>query len=115
MLLGTTIRKLRMASGLSQAELARRARVSASFLSLVERDKREPTLSVLRRLADELRVPFGVILVSALGDFPGDPKLEEPILKLLEAFRLQLLTQAKDCCAQFPLTILYIAHQSVRS
>ena len=96
MFLGTTIRKLRMASGLSQAELARRAHVSASFLSLVERDRREPTLTVLRRIADELRVPFGVVLVAALGDFAADTRWQGPVTKLLEALRLQLLTQAAE-------------------
>ena len=94
--LGTAIRKLRMAGGLSQAELARRARVSASFLSLVERNRREPTLTVLRRIAEELRVPFGVVLATALVDSTTDPKWQGPISKLLEALRLQLMTEAAD-------------------
>lgn len=85
-----------MASGLSQAELARRAQVSASFLSLIERDKREPTLTVLRRIAEELRVPFGVVLVTALGDITAEERWQGPISKLLEAIRLQLLTQSAE-------------------
>ena len=40
MLLGSTIRRFRLASGLSQSNLAKRAGVTPSFLSRVEHDKR---------------------------------------------------------------------------
>ena len=94
MLLGSTIRHLRLASGLSQAELAHGAGVTASFLSRVERDKREPTLSVLRGIAETLKAPFGILLAAALGDVTDDPNWQGAMGKLIEAVRTQLLTEA---------------------
>ncbi len=96
MLLGSTIRRLRLASGLSQAELARLVDLSPSFLSRVEHDKREPTLSVLRRIAEHLNAPFGVLLASALGDVTADPKWQGAMGKLIEAVRTQLLTDVVE-------------------
>ncbi len=96
MLLGSTIRRLRLASGLSQTELARRVDVSPSFLSRIERDTREPTLSVLRRIAETLRAPFGILLAAALGDVTDDPNWQGAMGKLIEAVRVQLLTEAVE-------------------
>lgn len=41
-------------------------------------------------------MPFGVVLVAALGGFADDPKWQGPVSKLLEALRLQLMTQAAE-------------------
>ncbi len=97
MLLGETVRRFRLASGLSQSELAARANLSASFLSLVERGKREPGIGVLRRLAAELRVPLGILLAAALAveDVSTDDEiLRDALTRLLDAVRLQLLAAA---------------------
>ncbi len=96
MQIGSTIRRFRLASGLSQSELARRVEVSPSFLSRVEHGQREPTLSVLRRFAEHLNVPFGVLLAAALGDVTLDPKWQTAMGKLIEAVRTQLLTDAVE-------------------
>jgi transcriptional regulator with XRE-family HTH domain len=99
MLLGSTVRKFRLASGLSQRELAQEARISASFLSLIERDRREPTVGVLRRLAQALRVPFGVLLAAALGipdSAPASSPISTALRDLLESVRLQLLTMSAE-------------------
>lgn len=96
MQLGTTIRRFRLASGMSQAELARRAGLSASFLSLIERDRREPTLSLLRRLAEQLGLPFGVFVAAALADVAEDPRWQGIMSKIIEAVRLQILTKAVE-------------------
>ena len=43
-----------------------RVGISASFLSLLERDKREPTVRVLRDIGNALGVPPGVLVAAAL-------------------------------------------------
>ncbi len=58
MTLGERIRQARESLGISQAELARRVNVSQAYLSYLERDEREPTLSIAARLARELGVPL---------------------------------------------------------
>jgi len=65
--LGKTIRILRQAKGLSMKDLAEEADVSTPFLSLVERGARQPSLSVLRRIAEGLRVPPELLILLAAG------------------------------------------------
>ena len=54
---GETLRRLRKKRGLTQAELASKAGVSRGYLIRLEQGKQDPTLSMLRRLAKELRIP----------------------------------------------------------
>lgn len=49
---GEVIREARQLSGMSQAELARRARVSQPVISAYERGRREPGVSTLARLVE---------------------------------------------------------------
>ena len=52
--LALNLRKLRQAQGLSQEELAHRARVHQTYLSGVEGGKRNPSIDVLGRVAAAL-------------------------------------------------------------
>ena len=49
---GLNLQKLRRERGLSQEELADRANIHQTYLSGVERGKRNPTVTVLQRIAD---------------------------------------------------------------
>lgn len=64
--LGTTIRRLREESGLTQRELAKRVDVSTSHISHIESDRRDPSVEVLRRLAGGLSVWPGLLLGALL-------------------------------------------------
>lgn len=55
-ILGSRIREIRRKSGLTQAELARRIGISASYLNLIERNKRRIAGQLLSRTAEELGV-----------------------------------------------------------
>ena len=56
--LGQKIRAAREARGLTQAELAVRARVAQAYLSYLEQDQREPSLSIAASIARELEIPL---------------------------------------------------------
>ncbi len=56
--LGHKIRAAREAHGLTQAELAARAHVAQAYLSYLEQDQREPSLSIAARIARELKIPL---------------------------------------------------------
>lgn len=60
--LGSTVRRLRNEASLTQEQLAERAQISASYLSHIESDRKEPSLKVLRRLAREVGVWPGFLL-----------------------------------------------------
>ncbi len=51
--LGAKVRALRRREGVSQAELARRMEISASYLNLIEHDRRPLTAALLIRLAQQ--------------------------------------------------------------
>jgi transcriptional regulator with XRE-family HTH domain len=51
---GLNLQKLRREKGLSREELADRANIHQTYLSGVERGKRNPTVTVLQRIAEAL-------------------------------------------------------------
>jgi transcriptional regulator with XRE-family HTH domain len=53
---GRVLRERRLAAGLSQERLALEAEVDRTFVSLLERGGRQPTLATLWRLAEALGV-----------------------------------------------------------
>lgn len=64
--LGRAISLCRVQRGLTQVELAERAGLSVSYLSLLEQNKRrDPTLSKIQKLAEALRVPTGILFYLA--------------------------------------------------
>ena len=46
---------------MNQQELARRAKLSVSHLSLLERGMRDPTIGVVVRIAKALKVPMSIL------------------------------------------------------
>lgn len=61
--LGAAIRILREAKGLRQSDLAKKAKLSAPYLSLIEGGEREASIEALRRIAEGLGVPPEVLLI----------------------------------------------------
>lgn len=59
---GATLQALRQAQSLSLDELSRRAGVSKSMLSQIERNQANPTVAVVWRLANALRVELAELL-----------------------------------------------------
>lgn len=59
------IRSRRMAAGLSQEALAEKAGVHPTYLSMVERGIRNPTLDVASRLAKALKIPLPQLIEEA--------------------------------------------------
>lgn len=74
--LGRAIRTLRAARGLSQRDLARRAALTPSFLSLVEMGKRKPSLAVTGRIAEALDMPTEALFWEAVV-LPDDMREDE--------------------------------------
>lgn len=60
--LGAKVKRLREAKGLSQEELAFQADMHRTYVSGIERGKRNPTVTVLERLAKPLGVTAGELL-----------------------------------------------------
>jgi transcriptional regulator with XRE-family HTH domain len=61
--IGQRLRRLRQRAGLSQRELARRARVSNGAISTIEADKVSPSVSALRQILSALDLSMGEFFV----------------------------------------------------
>ncbi|MEM8506698.1 MAG: helix-turn-helix transcriptional regulator [Bacteroidota bacterium] len=87
MQIGNTIKELRQKKGFKQVEFAESCGLSQSYLSLIEKGKKEPTLSILKRIASILGVPMPVLVFFSLDkDDIDDSKKEayqllEPSIK----------------------------------
>lgn len=62
---GHAIRLCRTQRGASQSEVARHASCSVSYLSMLENNKRDPTLSTVTRIAQALHIPVGILFFLA--------------------------------------------------
>lgn len=92
-MLGAKIRKKRSEKNLSLKELAERIDLTASFLSQIERDLAEPSISSLRKIAHALDVPIFYFLIDDDKSTPVVRKSERKTLKLPESHLIyELLT-----------------------
>lgn len=105
--IGLRVSSLRRALGISQAALAKRAGISASYLNLIERNKRSVGGSLLIRLASLLDVEVGELsgeaehrLIAQVEEALADPVLQRRELTALSA---------RDLVAQQPAAAMVIA------
>ena len=88
-MLGMRIAILRISKGWSQAELAHRIGVSASAIGMYEQGRREPSLGLLVRLAQELGVTTDYLLMGGMPDSDPSaaPKLPSLAVRTAALFR----------------------------
>ena len=60
--MGTRIRRLRKAKGMSQAALAQRAHLTRVYITRLEAGQQDPSLSTINALAKALGVPVTALL-----------------------------------------------------
>jgi transcriptional regulator with XRE-family HTH domain len=87
---GERLAALRQRDGLSLDELSRKAGVSKSMLSQIERGQANPTVAVVWRLANALGV--------AVGDLLGDPRASAPGLTTVPAHATPALKSPDGLC-----------------
>ena len=66
-LLGKNVQRLRLARGLSQEDLADEAEVHRTYVSQVERGLRNPTITIIAKLAKGLGVTIQDLFASPSG------------------------------------------------
>jgi transcriptional regulator with XRE-family HTH domain len=90
MSVGRAAKFARVAAGIKQKDLADRLDVSPNYLSLVENDKREPSISFLRNLAGELAIPLGLLFLNADSDLSEVSPEERALLLRIQDFIFQI-------------------------
>jgi transcriptional regulator with XRE-family HTH domain len=88
---GETLAALRQAQALSLDALSRKAGVSKSMLSQIERAQANPTVAVVWRLANALGVPLGDLL-------GAPPPPAEPAISLVPAHATPSLRNSDGAC-----------------
>jgi len=79
--LGDRIKRYRKELGMSQADLARKAKVSAPYISELESGQgKRPSGEILLRLADALEVTIAELLGQDIRPGDGDPPVPDPSL-----------------------------------
>jgi transcriptional regulator with XRE-family HTH domain len=61
--LGMNVRRLRQASGLSQEKFALEHQIDRTYISGIERGARNPTIVIIARLAEALKVDMHELLL----------------------------------------------------
>lgn len=61
-MLGKELKKAREEAGLSQEKLGFEAEIDRSYVSMLETDKKSPTLDVLFRICDALKIPASELI-----------------------------------------------------
>ena len=83
------LRTSRLGPKMTQEELAQKAEISVSFLSMIERGERAPHLETLTKLAEALEVPM-----TELFSFDSDPERLDALYKpLVDYCRKQSMTR----------------------
>ncbi|MDK2820757.1 MAG: hypothetical protein PWP31_722 [Clostridia bacterium] len=72
-MLGKKIRELRRERGMSLKDLSEKTSLTSSFLSQVERDLADPSITSLKKIADAMEVPIFYFLL--------DPEKHSPVVK----------------------------------
>lgn len=99
-LTGTRLRERRLALGLRQAEVAREAGVSASYLNLIEHNRRRVTTEVLEALAGVLGVPMAALKEGAGGTLLDD--LRAAAAAVADAGAKAELDRIEEFAGRFP-------------
>jgi transcriptional regulator with XRE-family HTH domain len=104
---GRALKIARAIAGLQQKELARRADIDPSHVSLMEMGKRQPSVQSLEKLSKALRVPIYLLTLLAAED--GDLKISDPvelkrISELLARLLLRDLRKESGSCGKRPVS-----------
>ncbi len=62
-MLGEAFKIIRIFNDLTQDELARTLGISAGYLSLIEADKRTPTMDIISRFAEHFKIPVSSLML----------------------------------------------------
>ena len=90
MSVGRAAKFARVAAGIKQKDLADRMDVSPNYLSLVENNKREPSIAFLRNIASELTIPLGLLFLDVDSDLSEASPEERALLLRIQDLIFQI-------------------------
>lgn len=95
MSIGNSIRLCRNQRGMKQKELAEKASITTSYLSQIETDQRDPTLSMLKKISMGLGVPL-VILLFLSGDLDEIQALDKELAEKISLTIYSIINKREE-------------------
>lgn len=93
--IGKAIKLCRTQRNLNQNELANLAGISTSYLSMLERGKRDPNFSTVQQIANGLNIPVS-ILVFLAADEKEISNIDSELQEKLSRTALQLIQHSNE-------------------
>ncbi len=74
--IGTTIKNIRKKKGLTQGDLASESGVTQTYLSQIENNLKDPTVSTLKKISEKLQIPLPILFFLSIdeNDIPIEKK-----------------------------------------
>jgi transcriptional regulator with XRE-family HTH domain len=94
--IGKKIRELRKEKGLTIREVAEKAGCTASFLSQLERGKTEPSIAMLKKIADVLNVNIVDFFMDGVNDDHIVTRSDERVLITLKRWDAEIYSLVKS-------------------
>lgn len=90
--IGRSIKFIRVAAEIRQGEMADRLEISQNYLSLLENNKADPSLSLLKKISATFNVPVNFLLLESSVDFESDNPEVHSVMQQLQ----KLIHQFED-------------------
>lgn len=81
--IGQVIKQIRKEKGIKQGVFSKQCDITQTYLSLIESNRKEPNITTLKIIAENLNVPLQVLLFLSL-DEKDIPERKKDIYKALE-------------------------------
>ena len=86
MKIGNSIKFVRVTKNISQKDLAKKLKISQNYLSLIENDRKEPSLTLLKKISNALGVPMSALII----DFDNKNKEQQELILKIRDLIIQL-------------------------
>ncbi len=91
--LGKAIKLCRVQKNMSQSELAKLADISVSYLSLLERGKRDPSFSTVQKISEAINIPASILIFLAT-DQNEFSEISQELLEKISYTALKLIEES---------------------
>ena len=108
-MLGARIASLRRSAGFSQAELAKRLRISASAVGMYEQGRREPAADILVALAREFGVTTDYLLTGKPQGHTEEYIAGQAVMRQTDAMESLLRLRSRRPFSRQELAVLFAA------
>lgn len=80
--IGPTIKKYREHNNVTQLQLAEKVKVTPTYISALENNRKDPSLSLLNNISKELNVPMEIIFWDSINDIKNLENKDKEILDI---------------------------------